>query len=120
VHGKIEAVNTVFANPAMDDETRRHYLYNGQIFAYSARPSSLALIEHARELIAEAFGSMDPETAQHKMPVEQFAAVLAELKPKFIHHPSRRSASRRCWRGVRPRPPEDVLRRPTPAYLDLR
>jgi hypothetical protein len=31
----------------MDDETHRHHLYNGQIFAYSARPSSLALIEHA-------------------------------------------------------------------------
>jgi hypothetical protein len=87
VHQEIEAVNTVFSNPAMDDETRRHHLYNGQVFAYSARPSSLALIEHARELIAEAFGSMDPETAQYKMPVEEFAAVLSELKPKFIHHP---------------------------------
>jgi hypothetical protein len=72
----------------MDDEARRQNLYNGQIFVFSARPSTLALIEHARELIAEAFGSMDPETAQHKMPVEEFAAVLTELKPKFIHHPT--------------------------------
>jgi len=81
-------VNTVFSNPTMDDEARRQNLYNGQIFVFSARPSTLALIEHARELIAEAFGSMDPETAQHKMPVEEFAAVLTELKPKFIHHPT--------------------------------
>ena len=44
-------------------------------------------MELARELIRDAFGSLDPETAQYHMPVEQYAAVLAELKPKFIHHP---------------------------------
>ena len=81
-------MNTVFSNSTMDDEARRQNLYNGQIFVFSARPSTTALIEHARELIAEAFGSIDPETAQHKMPVEEFAAVLTELKPKFIHHPT--------------------------------
>jgi hypothetical protein len=81
-------VNTVFSNSTMDDEARRQNLYNGQIFVFSARPSSIALIEHARDLITEAFGSLDPETAQYKMPVEEFAAVLTELKPKFIHHPT--------------------------------
>jgi hypothetical protein len=38
-------------------------------------------------MIIEAFGSLDPETAQYEMPVEKYAEVLAELKPKFIHHP---------------------------------
>jgi hypothetical protein len=38
-------------------------------------------------MIADAFGSEDPQTAQYRMPVEEFAALLAELKPKFIHHP---------------------------------
>jgi hypothetical protein len=48
----------------------------------------LALIEFARELISETFGSLDPETAQNEMPVEEFAKLLADLKPRFIHHPT--------------------------------
>jgi hypothetical protein len=54
---------------------------------YSAVPESLELVEHARALIAEAFGSRDPQTAQDEMPVDRFAALLADLKPRFIHHP---------------------------------
>jgi hypothetical protein len=38
-------------------------------------------------MIQEAFGSLDPQTAQQSMPVEQYAAVLGKLKPGFIHHP---------------------------------
>ena len=59
----------------------------GRFWCTRASPESLALVEHARNLIAEAFGSKDPQTAQYDMPVEDFAALLAELKPKFIHHP---------------------------------
>jgi hypothetical protein len=33
----------------------------------------------------EAFHPLDPETAQFHLPVERYAAILAELKPKFIH-----------------------------------
>jgi hypothetical protein len=61
-------------------------MYSGQVLVYGAAPASLALVQHARDLIAEAFGPIDPQTAQHHMPVEEFAALLAELKPKFIHH----------------------------------
>jgi len=35
----------------------------------------------------EAFHPLDPETAQFDMAVEDYAALLAELKPRFIHHP---------------------------------
>jgi hypothetical protein len=72
----------------MDDEARRQQLYEGQLFVYSATPTSWALIEFARELISEAFGSLDPETAQNEMPVQKFANLLADLKPRFIHHPT--------------------------------
>ena len=81
-------MNTVYSNSPMDDEARRHQLYEGQLFVYSATPASLALIEFARELISEAFGSLDPETAQYETPVEEFAKLLADLKPRFIHHPT--------------------------------
>jgi hypothetical protein len=89
-------MNTVYFDASVSDGLRREQLYDGQLFAYAPTPSSLGLVELARRLIREAFGALDPETAQHHMPVEQYAAVLAELKPKFIHHP----ASKELIQGI--------------------
>ncbi|GAA2867148.1 hypothetical protein GCM10010517_26680 [Streptosporangium fragile] len=80
-------MTTVFSNSEADDDTRRELLYRGQVFVYSATPASRELVGFAGELIAEAFGGRDPQTAQFDMPVEEFAALLADLKPRFIHHP---------------------------------
>ncbi|MFF5108337.1 hypothetical protein [Streptosporangium sp. NPDC000509] len=80
-------MTTVFSNSLVNDDTRRELLYQGQVFVYSATPASTLLALFARELIAEAFGERDPETAQFDMPVEEFADLLARLKPRFIHHP---------------------------------
>ncbi|MBS1692100.1 MAG: hypothetical protein JST91_07760 [Actinobacteria bacterium] len=80
-------MTTILFNPHITDEERRTRLYGGQVLVYAASPDSLALIEHARELTVEAFGRCDPQVAQHDMPVEEFARVLADLKPRFIHHP---------------------------------
>lgn len=80
-------MTTVFSNSVVDDDTRRGLLYEGKVFVHSATPASRDLVDFARELIAEAFGDRDPETAQFDMPVEEFAALLADLKPRFIHHP---------------------------------
>ncbi|GAA0361459.1 hypothetical protein GCM10009530_08720 [Microbispora corallina] len=80
-------MTTLFSNSEMDDEERRAHLYAGDVFVYPATPSSTELIGFARELIEDAFGGLDPETAQFEMPVEGFAALLADLKPRFIHHP---------------------------------
>ncbi|WP_326634959.1 hypothetical protein OG884_19740 [Streptosporangium sp. NBC_01755] len=80
-------MTTVFSNSVVDDDTRRELLYQGQVFVYSATPASALLAAFAREMTAEAFGERDPETAQFDMPVEEFADLLARLKPRFIHHP---------------------------------
>jgi hypothetical protein len=80
-------MNAIFFDPQMDDATRRQALYDGQLIVYSPRPSSLALAAFAREMSEQAFGATDPRQAQHGMAVEDYAAVLTELKPKFIHHP---------------------------------
>ena len=80
-------MTTVFTNPAINDDERRDRIYSGQVLVYSASPESTALIEHARGLISELFGAKDPQTAQFDMPVEDYVALLAELKPRFIHHP---------------------------------
>jgi hypothetical protein len=79
-------MDTLYVDPEYSDAERRSQLYAGQLVVYSARPGSDALVAHAREMISEAFGNLDPETAQEAMPVEEYAKLLADLKPRFIHH----------------------------------
>jgi hypothetical protein len=77
---------TIHYDSSLSDEERRHRIYDGDLFVYSPVPESLELIQFARTLLADAFGGRDPEHAQFEMPVEQFAGLLGELKPRFIHH----------------------------------
>ena len=79
--------NTVYFDPTFSDDERRQRLFDGQLLAFSPRPSTLAFIEFAHAMIKDAFAPHDPELAQYKMPVEQYAKILGELKPGFIHHP---------------------------------
>src|SRR5215213_131603 len=80
-------MNTLYFDSPYDDDRRRQALYQGQIFVFSPRPSTLALTEWARELIQEAFHPIDPVHAQDSLPVERFVEIVAPLKPRFIHHP---------------------------------
>jgi hypothetical protein len=80
----------------MSADERRGALYDGQLFVNSPTPGTTKLIEHARDLIEEAFGDLEPTTAQYNMPVEEFAATLADLKPRFIHHPK----SKECLQQI--------------------
>jgi hypothetical protein len=80
-------MTTIYFDSRVSDDVRRQHLYDGDLFIFSACPSSLALCEFARELIVEEFGSLDPLKAQYDVPVEEYAAILSRLKPKFIHHP---------------------------------
>ncbi|GIH76223.1 hypothetical protein [Planobispora longispora] len=80
-------MTAVLSNSGMDDAGRRDLLYRGEVFVYSATPATRELIDFTRELIDDAFDGRDPETAQYHMAVEDFAALLADLKPRFIHHP---------------------------------
>lgn len=80
-------MNSVFFDSTMTEAERRRRLYEGQIFVFSPRPSSRALCELAREMTEAAFKPLDPRDAQHSLPVEQYVAILADLKPRFIHDP---------------------------------
>lgn len=79
-------MNTVYLDSTAGDELRRERLYAGQLFVFSPRESSLALTEHARTMIEEAFGDIDPRKAQYEMPVERYVEICAPLKPAFIHN----------------------------------
>lgn len=77
----------VHIDSRVDDDTRRKRLYAGEIFVHSPDEHSLALVELARSMIEEAFPGEDPQTAQYRHEVEDYAAILMKLKPAFIHHP---------------------------------
>jgi len=80
-------MNTVYFDCTVDDKVRREHLYNGQLYVVPPRPSAIALCEFARELIEEAFAPLEPIEAQHSLAVDDYAAILTRLKPKFINHP---------------------------------
>ncbi len=80
-------MTALYFDSPLDDDSRRRRLYAGDLFVYSPTPASLEFCAFARELVRAAFAGRDPEVAQHEMPVTKFAALLAELKPRFIHHP---------------------------------
>lgn len=80
-------MTTVYYDAAMSDDERRSRLHAGDLFVYSPRQSVLDFVRFTRGLIEEAFGGRDPERAQYDMAVEEYAALLGALKPRFIHHP---------------------------------
>lgn len=66
-------------------------IYRGQLNLLPPTPSSLALCEHARRMIEEAFAPHDPLTAQQVLGVDEFVERTAGLKPRFIHDPHTRA-----------------------------
>jgi hypothetical protein len=80
-------MNTAYFDAKVTDDVRRERLFKGQLFVYGPRPSTLRLVNHAREMIERAFGGIDPQKAQYSMPVEKYVEICTPLKPGFIHHP---------------------------------
>jgi len=79
-------MNVYFDSKLSDDE-RRKELYQGAVFFHSPCEHALKLCQLAREMVERAFHPLDPRKIQDSIPAEQTAAILSELKPKFIHHP---------------------------------
>lgn len=77
----------IYSDFSIDDQKRREELYAGSLFLYSPSPAAVKLCEFARELIEAAFAPHNPLTVHKSLPVERCVEILAELKPKFIHHP---------------------------------
>jgi len=75
----------------MTDEQRRSALYRGDIVLTSPDQATVSFVEFTRQLVEDAFGNVDPETAQAEMPLARYVEILSELKPRFIHHPESKS-----------------------------
>lgn len=76
----------VYVNSQMADDERRERLYSGDLFIQPATEASLELVALAKDLLVEAFSPHEPQMAQYHLPAEDYAAILAEMKPAFIHH----------------------------------
>jgi hypothetical protein len=84
---EISSMHTIYVDSPLDDDARRERLYDGDLFIYSPRPATSALCELGRRMAEEAFAPLHPETAQDEMAVEDYAKLLVDLKPRFIHDP---------------------------------
>lgn len=93
-------MTVVLFDPEFGDDERRRHLYQGDVVVYRPTQSSLALCEFARALVTEAFGNLDPETAQLHLPVEEYVRILADLKPRFIHHPRSKQLIQQLLREI--------------------
>jgi hypothetical protein len=80
-------MSSVYFDPRMDDERRRRRLFDGDLIILSASAGTEALIALARQMLEEAFAPHDPRVLHKHRTAEEVAAILAVLKPKFIHHP---------------------------------
>ena len=79
---------SIFIDAPLSDAERRIRLYAGGIFVFSPTPNSRELIDFAREMLETAFAPHDPRRIHEHRTAEEVAGILAELKPRFIHHPN--------------------------------
>ena len=80
-------MGAVYVDATVEDDFRREHLYAGDLYVYSPNAGSAGLCEIAREMAEEAFAPHDPPVAQDSMSAEEYARILADLKPRFIHDP---------------------------------
>jgi len=77
----------VYFDRRMSDDERRQALYAGALFVYSPSPATERLCALGRSMIEAAFAPHDPRRIDCHLEKEECAAILAKLKPAFIHHP---------------------------------
>ena len=77
----------VFFDPVRNDEAWRDLIHDGNIIILSPTPEMLALVEHTRKMIEDAFAPLDPRRAHESLAVERCVEILSTLKPGYIHHP---------------------------------
>jgi hypothetical protein len=80
-------VTTVYVNDRRSDDERRAAVFAGDLFVYTPRATTEALVDLARELLEPAFAPHHPVEAQYELPVEKYAEIYAAVKQSFIHHP---------------------------------
>ena len=80
-------MNVIHWNAPFDGHEIRERIYQGDIVILEPTETSRRLCRLAADLCWQAFLPLNPVDAHLSIPVEDYVAVLARLKPKFIHHP---------------------------------
>src|SRR5271154_5214593 len=75
----------VYFDHSLDDAQRRRLAFGGAFLLNHRTQPTEALCDHAIEMIAEAFGPHQPETAQFNMAVGEFVERVAPLKTRFTN-----------------------------------
>jgi hypothetical protein len=91
-----ETLNEHLCRFDIDEDARCHEPYRRSIFVYSPSTIALKFSRLAQELIEEAFHPLDPLKVHESVGAEKCAALLAVLKPAFVHH----LRSKECIQGV--------------------
>ena len=78
-------MSEVYFEAPLDDDWRRQRLYDGALLVYGRHRAVQALCDHARAMIEAAFLPHDPQRIDQVLAVEDCVAILAKLKPAFIH-----------------------------------
>ncbi|OLT19612.1 hypothetical protein BJF78_36010 [Pseudonocardia sp. CNS-139] len=89
---------TLYLNRKIDDDARRESLFNGDFYLYTGLSGAAGLVAHARDLVAQAFGDLDPERAQFGMDVDEFV----RRSPRSRRSSPTGSARRSCASGSPP------------------
>jgi hypothetical protein len=80
-------MTNIHYDAVISDDERRRLIYAGDLFVYSASAPARELVAFAKGMLEDIFKGRNPELAQYEMPVEEYARLLGEFKPRFIHHP---------------------------------
>ncbi|MBW4595826.1 MAG: hypothetical protein KME46_23715 [Brasilonema angustatum HA4187-MV1] len=80
-------MNTIYFDSLNNDTVRRQQIHNGQLFVFSPRSSTIDLSQFVRNLVKEAFGSLDPTKAEYSLPVDEFLTIESDLKQTLMNHP---------------------------------
>jgi hypothetical protein len=76
---------TIYLNRQIDDPVRRTSIYNGDFYLYTGIQEAVALRDHARSMIAQAFAGIDPQRAQYILEVPEFVKRVGPLKSRFTN-----------------------------------
>jgi len=83
-------MNSIFFDSELSDRKRLDLLYVGNLFVFAPRPATLALRDHARSIILEVCGGIDPLRLQEETDTPTFEAVIGTITRAFTRNPRSR------------------------------
>ena len=75
----------IITDCVIEDDRRRSGLFQGDVFVHRPLAPAIELCGIAKEYVEKGFHPHDAQRAQYELPVERYAEILAEIKPRFIH-----------------------------------